>query len=477
MFHQNVSRYGLATHLALAAALPAALAQFVSTDFLALSMLWVSLAAWIWMLFEPSVLAGETVSRARARMIIGVIRDPFAWFLLLSTLFAFVRWMNSDIRLFYDAEKTIWSVKAPSMVIMPGSVDAAGFLPFALAIVISTVVIGVRHALGRNARIWFGVMTGAFSAVGGLASAICVAMGVEAFRNAALATYGCESFVGSAFALILPVAIACGIAAEEKGITKARLFFAFAVAGNAVATFVFLPVLMSLSYLLLSAIVAVSALVLCKRCEGAAACARAASMLAFGIVGAASAVMVPSYKDIVQEKMAGLDVEKAFPPALTDRNEILNRISLSMWKDYQWSGVGVGAFKLQVPFYADTEDWQVLPSRPEHPSNGYFAILVERGIVGAIFWAVGFGFLVGAWVTRLLGAVQWHRNQDEVRSWFLCMPTVVWVGVAVLLGLFADAYFSSGITLTSLPVYGAVAMALAASSFPKMKKQGNEIKD
>ena len=81
MFHHSVSRFGLATHLALAAALPAALTQFVSTDFLSVSMLWVSLAAWIWMLFEPSVLAGETVSRARARMINSVIRDPFAWFM------------------------------------------------------------------------------------------------------------------------------------------------------------------------------------------------------------------------------------------------------------------------------------------------------------------------------------------------------------------------------------------------------------
>ena len=477
MFHHSVSRFGLATHLALAAALPAALTQFVSTDFLSVSMLWVSLAAWIWMLFEPSVLAGETVSRARARMINSVIRDPFAWFMLLATLFAFVRWLNSDIRLFYDAEKTVWAVKDPSVSIMPGSVGVSGFFPFVTAVTVSTIVVGVRHALGRNARIWFGVMTGAFAAVGGLASVICVALGNEPLRNAALATYGSASFAGSAFAMILPVSVACGIAAEERGITKARLLFAFAVAGNAAAAFVFLPILMCVSYLLFSAVVSILALVLCRRREGAAACARAASMLAFGIVGAVSAVMVPSYKEIVQEKTAGLDVEKAFPPALTDRNDALNRVSIAMWKDHQWRGVGVGGFKLQAPFYANHDDWQVLPPRPDLPSNGYLVILTERGIVGAIFWVVGLGFLFGSWVLRLVDSIKWHGNRDEGRSWFFTVPTVVWAGIAVLVGLFVDAYFSSGIVLTSLPVCGAAAMTLAASSFPKMKKRDKEIKD
>ena len=477
MFHHNVSRYGLATHLALAAALPAALAQFVSTDFLALSMLWVSLAAWIWMLFEPSVLAGETISRARARMLGHILRDPFAWFLLLAILFAFVRWLNSDIRLFYDAEKTVWTVKDPVLTMMPGSSGVSGFIPFVHAIVIATVIMGVRHALGLNARIWFGVMTGAFSAIGGLAAVICVAMGVESFKTEALATYGSASFAGSVFAMILPVSIACGIAAEERGITGARLLFAFAVAGNAAASFVFMPLLMGFSYLVLSAIIAVLGLVLCKHREGAAACARAASMLAFGIVGAVSAVMVPSYKEVVNEKKVGLDVEKAFPPALTDRNEALGRVSMAMWKDHQWGGVGVGAFKLQVPFYANHDDWTVLPSRPDLPSNGYLTILTERGIVGAIFWLVGFGFLLGSWVLRLAGSIKWHRGRDEGRAWFFHMPAMVWVGIAVLIGVFADAYFSSGIVLTSLPVCGAAAMTLAASSFPKMKKRDKEIKD
>ena len=96
----------MATHLALAAALPAALAQFVTEHMLGVAMLWTALLAWIWIIFEPSVFAGETVSRARARVLGRMLRDPFACFLVVATLFAFIRWLNSGIDLFYDAEKT-----------------------------------------------------------------------------------------------------------------------------------------------------------------------------------------------------------------------------------------------------------------------------------------------------------------------------------------------------------------------------------
>jgi hypothetical protein len=470
MFHKSISRYGLATHLALAAALPAALAQFVSAATLCISMLWVALAAWIWMFFEPSVFAGETVSRARGRLASGMLRDPFAWFLLVAGAFAFIRWLNSGVKLFYDAEKAIWSVKEPAMSIMPASTGDSGFLPFVTVIVAATVIIGVRHAIGKNARIWFGVMTGAFTAIGGLASVICVALDAGALKEAALAGFGSPFFYGSAFAFTLPFAIACGIEAEERKITKTRLPFAFAVAGNSVAAFVFLPILLSSVYLLISVVVAVVSLALCKKREGAAACARAASMLAFGIVGAASSVLVPSYKGIVQEKFAAVDIEKAFPLALQDRNEALQRVSLDMWKDFQWGGTGVGAFKLHAPFYVSKEDWAVLPPRPEQSFNSYFSILSERGIVGSLFWVVGIGFLVFFWVSRLVESLKWHQTQEEGKAWIFCVPSVVWAGVAVLAASLADAWFSLGFVLTALPVSTASAMVLAAASFPKMKR-------
>lgn len=478
MFHQTVSRFGLATHLAIAAALPAALAQFVSTGALAVSMLWMTLVAWVWILFEPSVLSGETVSRARARVLNHMLRDPLVWFLLFATVFSMVRWLNSGVAMFYDAEKTLWSVKEAAWTIAPASSGDSGFLPFATVAAASTVIIGIRHALGRNARVWFGVTAGSVSAIGGLAAVICAAMSIEPFRAAALAGFGESSFYGSFYALLLPVSIACGIEAEERGITKARLLLAFSVAGNAAGAFIFLPILLGAGYLAVSAVVAVMSLVLCKKRAGAAAPARAAAMLALGVVGAVSSVMVPSYKDIVHGKMQGLDPAKSFSMALTDRNAALQRVSVAMWKDYQWGGVGVGAYKLQAPFYVQNEDWGVLPPKPTHGSNGYLTLIAERGIIGALFWLVGLGFLLFIWCSRLWESIVWHRSHDEGRAWFFCIPSAAWAGVMVVIACLADAWFSSGFPLTALPVCVAASMTLAAGSFPRLsRKRDKEVKD
>jgi O-antigen ligase len=176
--------------------------------------------------------------------------------------------------------------------------------------------------------------------------------------------------------------------------------------------------------------------------------------------------------------MKGFSVEQAFPSALKDRNEVLQKLSVSMWKDAQWGGVGLGVFKLQAPFYAVNEDWEVLPPNPELSSNGYFTLLAEQGIVGALLWVVGIGFLVSFWIFRLVESLRWHRGQEEGRSWIFCMPSIVWVGVAVLLAALADAWFSSGILRMPLAVSVAASMALAASSFPKMKRnRSKEDKD
>ena len=180
----------------------------------------------------------------------------------------------------------------------------------------------------------------------------------------------------------------------------------------------------------------------------------------------------------MMEKVKGVNIENAFTPALADRNEALQRVSLAMWKDFQWKGVGVGAFKLQAPFYVAKEDWQVLPPRPEQSSNGYFTLIAERGIVGSLFWLVGIGFLLFAWVARLVESFYWHKTLEEGRAWVFCIPSVAWAGLAVLVAGLADAWFSSGFPLTALPVSVVSAMTLAAASFPKMtRNSAKEIKD
>ncbi len=477
MFSQSVSKYGLSTHLAIAAGLPVALSQFVSAHILGCVSLWISLLAAIWLVMEPSVFSGETVSVARRRVLSGILRDPFAWFLSFAVAFTMVRWLNSGLRLAFDAETAAWTVSEPFLPLLPASVGDAAFLPFATVVAMSVVALGVKHALGRNARVWFGVCSAAVAAAGGMAAAICAGLGTEPFAAAARASFGAESFPGALYALFLLVATVCGVEAEERGLTKARLVFAWAVAGNAVGAFVFLPSILSLPCLCVTAAVAAVALALANQRTSSAAMARAFAMFFFGAVMAVFAVMSMPNDGVRSAKGDGLSPEKAFPAALADRNEALRRISKSMWLTSPWSGVGLGAFPLQAPFNAVKDDWLVLPPEPKDGSNLYFTLIAEQGIVGALMWGLWIGFLLWFWVSRLIGAIRRHGELDEARALVLDLPTVVWIGPVVLALAAADAWFSVGVPLAPLFVCVAVAMPLSAASFPKHRRAAVDKKD
>lgn len=474
MLNQDVSKYGLATHLALAAALPAALAQFVSVNVLACVILWVSFLTLVWILMEPSVYSGETVSAARWRVVHGVLRDPLTWFLSFVVLFACCRWLNGGVKLAFDPEVAAWSVKDPSLAFLPASVGDAGFLPFALACAAMSVIVGIKHALGRNARLWFGIFSGAVSATGAFAAAVYAGIGDSSFKELAMRSFGAPYFLGPLYALFLPLVVACGVEAEERGMKKARLVLAWAVAGNALGAYVFLPVFLSIFYFLISVFLALVALVLAARRANVAVAARAASMIFFGVIIAVFTFMVLPDADIRGQKMEGIEIEKVFTPALADRNEALRRIAKTMWLEHPWAGVGIGAFELHAPFCATKEDWSVLPPKPRDGSNGYFTLIAERGIVGGLIWLAGISLLLWFWGRRLVGAFGWQKEQDEGRAFLQNMPTIVWVGPLVLMACAVDAWFSSGFPLTPLAACAMVALSLSAASFPKAKRRSEE---
>ena len=102
MFHRLITKYGLATHLALLASLPPALLPFLSERHLGLTIFWLSALAGLWILLEPSILAGEHLSTARGRVRHDMVRDPLFWFFLAAVVFAGLRWLNSGISMHYD---------------------------------------------------------------------------------------------------------------------------------------------------------------------------------------------------------------------------------------------------------------------------------------------------------------------------------------------------------------------------------------
>ena len=145
MLQKFLSKYGLATHLALLAAVPLALTPFLDAARLASVVFWLSGLAALWLLTEPSIRAGEHLSSARRRVRGALVRDPLFWLLLLVVLFALVRACNTGIALRYDSEQAAWLVGEAKLGGGPASVGLTGLLSFATALAVWVVVLGIRH--------------------------------------------------------------------------------------------------------------------------------------------------------------------------------------------------------------------------------------------------------------------------------------------------------------------------------------------
>lgn len=105
MFPRLITRYGLATHLALLASLPFVLFPFLSTSRLAEVIFWLSGITFLWLLVEPSMRAGEHLSIARRRVLGSLVRDVAFWFILLAIAISFVRYLNSGVTADYSLQQ------------------------------------------------------------------------------------------------------------------------------------------------------------------------------------------------------------------------------------------------------------------------------------------------------------------------------------------------------------------------------------
>ena len=242
MILKVISKYGLAAHLGLLAALPVAFALFLDADTLGRVLLWWSLFVVVWVMFDPSIRIGEHSADARRRVLVSVIRDPAFYIFLFVALFAVIRWFNSGIALWYDAEQGVWAVKDAAATILPASTPDAGFLPMSTAIALCVVIVGMRHALGLSARIFCGLTASVFAGLGGLVASVYACRGtIPALAQAAKADFTNTPFVGTAFGMLLIFSITMGAAAECRKWPFARLPYVLAVAGTSSGLVFFAP--------------------------------------------------------------------------------------------------------------------------------------------------------------------------------------------------------------------------------------------
>lgn len=468
MILKIVSKYGLAAHLGLLAAFPIALSQFLDADTLGGVLLWLSLFVAIWVFFNPSVRLGEHSADARMRVLVSTVRDPAFYFFVIAIVFAVIRWLNSGIALWYDAEQSVWTVKQAAAPNMPASTLDAGFLPMTVTVALSVVVVGMRHALGLSARIFCGLTAVSLAGLGGLVAAVHASLGTyPGFLQAARANFLQTPFAGTPFGLFLILSVALGAVAECRKWSYARIPYVLAVAGTSSGLVFFAPPAVVCVYLLVTVLFASFAFAYCVRVGSLGGFARTTVLTILGLAVPALLIMALAPSDLQQFKLEGLDIEKVLPVEYAQLKDTLSRISKAMWLERPWCGTGVGAFGLHVPFLAAKADWAVLPPHAANAISGYWTLLAERGIVGCSILAVGLGILLWSWGARLVEAFLYIRDDEEADVFiFACQP-VVWIA-PIVVGLAAVELIYSNDFASPAAVFAfMVPLVLSAASFPR----------
>ena len=389
MFPRLITRYGLATHLALLASLPFVLFPFLSAARLAEVIFWLSGLAFLWLLTEPSMRAGEHLSIARRRVLASLVRDVAFWFFLLSLVVVFIRYLNADVALTYEDGE--WAVRAPSYPALPASAGSAGLLPFAVLTGVSMVVLGIRHGIGLTGRISFGLTASFIMGLGGLAMAICACAKVPAFMAAAKADFlegpFWAPFFGPGFGVWLICTLAFGAHAEARKWGAARVPFCLAVAGNASGLLFFSPPAVSTAFLIAAALTAVFCLAYLGRAGSMGASARNFVLMLLGFatpfffisallppviefdgcvrtVGSTTETVKEPVENIYAVKAGGfLSIDKDLSETYRRLSPVLSGIAKSIWKKHPWYGAGIGAFRLHVPFVATKNELQSFQRR------------------------------------------------------------------------------------------------------------------
>lgn len=454
-----IAKYGLAAHLALLAVAPLVLFPFFSGPTTAGVLLWLSLFGVCWVFLGPSVRTGEMLHDARRRLVRAVSRDPLFWVVVVVVLVSGLRALNTGIDMVYDYERREWGMSGPAFLFFPGSLADCGFLPFAATVAAGVVVLGCRHAMGKSARMAFLLVSSLLSGVSAVVAILLAAHG----DKVALAAFGHspERFVGpgAGFAVYLMFATVALFSAFERKWNKAMPLAMVAVAGNAAGLFAFLPPLEATVFA--GAEVLVFLFVFFCAWRMLRGTGEFKLLVLFSVALALGGLLVASAvpDSAIEAKLAAVMERRFLSAEFMDMRRRLSAAAFKAWLGSPWAGVGVGAFRFSLRFHLASADWAVLPKHIVAVPNGWWHMLVERGIVGVVSVALPFGFLLFTYFKRMA----------------ICIKLVAMPGPAVLLAPVAMAAVAVTALFGGSPLRAEVlvalcaALAVSANSFPKRR--------
>ena len=458
-----IAKYGLAAHLAILAVAPLLLFPFFNESVVATVLLWLALPAAGWSVLEPSVRGGESPHNARTRVISSVVRDPLFWLSVVLVLFTGVRALNSGVGLAYDAEIAKWHVSTAFLPLYPGVVGMSGYLPFAAAVAVTVIWQGVRHALGKSARMAFLLVSSSFAGLAAVIAAVSVAFGNSQAVTAAKCLSPAYSFVGLAFGVFLLCGFVPLIAAFERKWDFAMLAMPLSVGGTAAGAFVFSPALLIFSVAVVAILLLAYAFAYACRTLQSAGEFKFLVILGISLTlgGLLVAVVLPD--EIMQGRLAPLMSLQPLDEGFFKVRAMLSGIAVKAWLSNLWIGEGVGAFPLSFRFNAAEADWALVRGTVAAVPNGWLQVLAERGVVGLISLMLPVGFLLFSYFRRACGM---FRSGDFPHP-ACCL------GVLVPVLLFATGVLDCSLWRADVLIVAGASMAVSANSFPRLTRMTN----
>lgn len=461
-----VSKYALAAHLAITAVAPLLLLPLVGNSATATVMLWLSAFGFIWVLMEPSRRRWEMPHDARVRVGRAVFSDPVFWLSVVLVVYSGLRALNGGIALVYDAELMVWSMHQPIMTLLPGCVDVTGYFCFASVLSLAVVLQGVRHALGRSARAAFVLVASVFSAM----SAIVFAFAVSYHLPSVTAVATCSNLEASYFGAAFGVQVLCGVVAmfdtvEGKWL-RVEPLAAFALVGNAIGLVLFAPP-MTIAVFSAAFLVLVIISFVCARgaFEGSGSF-RFALTIVMAIAAPVMYLLATDNLPCMSGKMRALQNFALLPDGFDAMRDSLSAVSLRAWKENPWLGTGLGSFSLDLRFFATSADWSVISPAQKSALNGWWQLLVERGVIGAGLIAVTLGMLLWTYFSRLIRSLRFvHFSAEHA------------VGIVSLLALTALAFVDCSFLRPEVLVLAGTFLAFSGGAFPAPIKEDSQGKE
>lgn len=153
-----------------------------------------------------------------------------------------------------------------------------------------------------------------------------------------------------------------------------------------------------------------------------------------------------------------------FPEGFAALRGRLSEIASSIWRDRVWLGAGAGSMPLEIRYCATAADWASWGvAAPSAVPNGWWQIVAERGILGALALGVPFAVMFVTFVLRIVRA--------DRRAAFL---PLAFGGVAVVAAAAAETFVDSSILRPEALTAAGAYFALAGSAFPQAKKTVDE---